>query len=96
MALTKREIINSVHEMLDISNHDCSRIVDSVFEIIKEELQSGKAVKISGFGQWNVLHKRARKGRNPQTGEAMTIGARNVVTFKVSQVMRNDIKGEKS
>lgn len=65
--------------------------VDSVFEIIKDELGKGKAVKISGFGKWTVKAKKKRKGRNPQTGEALTIDARKVVTFKPSQVLKATI-----
>ncbi|MDQ5986324.1 MAG: Integration host factor subunit alpha [Syntrophus sp. SKADARSKE-3] len=96
MALTKREIIKSIYENMDVPRHECSRIVESVFEIIKEELENGNMVKISGFGQWNVRQKRARKGRNPQTGEAMIIGERKVVTFKASQVLRDGFNGDKS
>jgi integration host factor subunit alpha len=96
MALTKRDIVNSIYDKMDIPRHECSRIVDSVFEIVKGELQDGNIVKISGFGQWNVRQKRARKGRNPQTGEAMIIDERKVVTFKVSQVLRDGFNGDES
>ena len=90
------EIINSIHEGMDIPKTECNRIFDSVFEIIKEELQSGNTVKISGFGQWNVRQKRARKGRNPQTGKAIIIDERKVVTFKVSHVLRDGFRSEES
>jgi integration host factor subunit alpha len=63
--------------------------VESLFEIIKDELAKGEKVMISGFGRWSVRQKRARKGRNPQTGEAMTIEARKVVTFKPSGMLRS-------
>lgn len=62
--------------------------IDGLFKIIKDELSHGKPVKISGFGKWTVLKKKARKGRNPQTGKEMTISARKVVTFKPSNVLR--------
>jgi integration host factor subunit alpha len=62
--------------------------VDALFEIIKNELSHGKPIKISGFGKWTVMEKKARNGRNPQTGKAMTITARKVVTFRPSYVLR--------
>jgi integration host factor subunit alpha len=96
MALTKKEIINTIHEEMNIPAPECSRIVDSVLDIIKDELVTGNNVKISGFGQWKVRQKRARKGRNPQTGEAITIDKRRVVTFTVSKVLRQCFMGDES
>ena len=91
MSMTKIDIINSAYENLGISKKDSVNAVDSVFEIIKDELDKGNAVKISGFGKWTVKAKKVRKGRNPQTGEALTINARKVVTFKPSQVLKASI-----
>jgi integration host factor subunit alpha len=68
--------------------------LESVFEIIKDELDKGKAVKISGFGKWTVKSKKKRNGRNPQTGEALTIDARKVITFKPSNVLKNAVNSE--
>ena len=85
MSLTKIEIIESAYEHLGIPKKDCIRIVDSLFEIIKDELGKGKDVMISGFGKWTVRAKKKRKGRNPQTGKEMMIDARKVVTFKPVQ-----------
>jgi integration host factor subunit alpha len=89
MSMTKIDIVNSVYENLDISKKDSIRIVESVFEIIKDELDKGKAVKISGFGKWTVKAKKKRRGRNPQTGKEMMIDARKVITFKPSNVLRD-------
>jgi integration host factor subunit alpha len=94
MSLTKIEIIESVYEHLGIPKKDCVRIIESVFEIIKDELDKGKAVKISGFGKWTVKSKKKRNGRNPQTGEALTIDARKVITFKPSNVLKNAVNSE--
>ncbi len=88
MSLTKIEIIDSVYEKLGIPRKECVRIVESLFEIIKDDLGNGNDVMISGFGKWTVKAKRKRKGRNPQTGEGLTIDARRVVTFKPSSVLR--------
>jgi integration host factor subunit alpha len=91
MTVTKIDIIESAYEQLDISKKDCVRIVDSFFDLIKDDLGKGKDVMISGFGKWTVKAKKKRRGRNPQTGEALTIDARRVVTFKPSAVLRNAI-----
>lgn len=91
MSLTKIEIIESVYEQLDIPKKDCIRIVESLFEIIKNDLGRGEAVMISGFGRWSVRAKKDRKGRNPKTGELLTIHARKVVTFKPSTVLKDAV-----
>ena len=91
MSLTKIDIIESAYKHLDIPKKDCVRIVESLFDIIKDELDKGNAVKISGFGKWTVKSKKERKGRNPQTGKEMTIDARKVVTFKPSNVLRDAV-----
>jgi len=91
MSLTKVDIIESIYEKLGIPKKDCVRIVESVFEIIKDDLDKGNDVMISGFGKWTVKAKKKRKGRNPQTGESLMIDARKVVTFKPSQVLRGSV-----
>jgi integration host factor subunit alpha len=89
MSLTKIDLIDSIYEHHDIPKKDCVRIVESVFEIIKDDLDKGNDVMISGFGKWTVKAKKERKGRNPKTGKEMMIDARRVVTFKPSLVLRN-------
>jgi integration host factor subunit alpha len=91
MSLTKIDIIDSVYEKLGIPRKECIQIVESVFEIIKDDLDKGHGVMISGFGKWTVKAKKKRKGRNPQTGEALMIDARKVVTFKPSSVLRDSV-----
>jgi integration host factor subunit alpha len=89
MSLTKIEIIDSIYEKLGIPKKECVRIVESVFEVIKDDLGKGNEVMISGFGKWTVKAKKERKGRNPKTGKAIMIDARKVVTFKPSTVLRD-------
>lgn len=91
MSLTKIDIVESIYEQIDIPKKDCVRIVDSVFDIIKDDLANGNAVRISGFGKWTVKSKKTRKGRNPQTGKELMIDARRVVTFKPSNVLRDAV-----
>ena len=91
MSLTKIDIIDSIYEKLGIPKKECVSIVESIFAIIKDDLDQGNDVMISGFGKWTVKTKKKRKGRNPQTGESLMIDARKVVTFKPSQVLRASV-----
>jgi integration host factor subunit alpha len=91
MSLTKVDIIESIYEKIGIPKKDCVSIVESVFEIIKDDLDKGNDVMISGFGKWTVKAKKKRKGRNPQTGKELMIDARKVVTFRPSQVLKGTV-----
>jgi len=91
MAITKIEIINMLYEHIGIPKAGCTSIVESFFDIIKSELEKGNPVMVSGFGKWTVKAKKARKGRNPQSGADLTIAARRVVTFKPSNVLRDAV-----
>jgi len=86
--MTKIDIIQNVYDKLGFSKKDAARIVESVFDIMKEELEKGEKIKISGFGNFVVKEKKARRGRNPQTGSEIEISPRRVLTFKSSQVLR--------
>ena len=89
MSLTKIDITEAVRDKFGMPKKECASIIESLFAIIKADLNNGNDVMISGFGKWTVLKKKARNGRNPKTGKAMTIAARKVVTFKSSKVLRN-------
>jgi len=91
MALTKNDIADSICKNTDFPKQDCLRVVESFFKIIKSELIKGNDVTISGFGKWSVKKKVARNGRNPQTGEKITIDARKVVTFRSAEKLRSEI-----
>ncbi|HNU84678.1 MAG: integration host factor subunit alpha [Pseudomonadota bacterium] len=86
--MTKIDIIQNVCDKLGFSKKDSARIVESVFDIMKDELARGQKVKISGFGNFVVKEKNSRRGRNPQTGAEIEISARRVLTFKSSQVLK--------
>lgn len=86
--MTKVDIIENIYEKVGFSKKEVAKIVESVFDIIKESLQKEEKIKISGFGNFMVRQKRSRKGRNPQTGSEIQITARRVLTFKPSQVLR--------
>lgn len=86
--MTKNDIVQNIYETLGYSKKDAAAIVESLFEILKTSLAKGEKVKISGFGNFNVKAKNPRRGRNPQTGDEISISARKVLTFKASQVLR--------
>jgi len=88
MVMTKFDIIRNVNEQLGFSKKDSTTIVESVLEIIKDSLARGEKIKISGFGNFVVKKKNARRGRNPQTGEEIEITSPKVLNFKASQVLR--------
>ena len=92
--MTKADIIEAVYEKVGgFSKKEAAEIVESVFNQIKETLERGEKIKISGFGNFIVREKKARIGRNPQTGEEITISARRVLTFKPSQVLKDALNG---
>ena len=86
--MTKADIVETIYGKVGFSRKESAEIVDLVFDLMKETLESGEKIKISGFGNFTIREKRSRKGRNPQTGEEIQISARRVLTFKPSQVLR--------
>ncbi|NWF55150.1 MAG: integration host factor subunit alpha [Syntrophaceae bacterium] len=86
--MTKADLVETIYEKIGFSRKESAEIVDLVFDLMKETLESGEKIKISGFGNFMVRQKRSRKGRNPQTGKEIQITARRVLSFKPSQVLR--------
>jgi integration host factor subunit alpha len=93
MTLTKDHLISSIQNHLGISKFESSRIIESVLETVKKALESGDDVLTSGLGKFSVRKKAARRGRNPATGEDLTLDARTVVMFKCSPVLREKVNG---
>jgi integration host factor subunit alpha len=95
--MTKADLVELIYERVGSSKKEAGEVVEAVFEIIRESLRRGEKVKISGFGSFAVNHKRARRGRNPQTGAPITIDSRCVLSFKPSQVLKERMSdGRKS
>jgi len=86
--MTKADLVETIYEKIGFSRKESAEIVDLVFDLMKETLEGGEKIKISGFGNFMVRQKRSRKGRNPQTGKEIQITARRVLSFKPSQVLR--------
>ena len=91
MTLTKFHLIDAIAQQNGYSRKKSTETVEITLELIKSTLESGKNVLISGFGKFCVKDKRERKGRNPATGEDMTLAPRRVVTFKCSGKLRDKI-----
>ncbi len=91
MTVTKAHIVEKLFNRANgkLTKTDCARIIETIFEIIKQTLENGEEVLISGFGKFSVRNKSQRRGRNPQTGEPMLLPPRRVVTFRCSGVLRN-------
>lgn len=89
--MTKADIVEKIYEKIGFSKKESAELVDKVFDIIKETLEEGEKIKIAGFGNFVVKEKADRRGRNPQTGEEITISARKILTFKPSQVLKSTL-----
>jgi integration host factor subunit alpha len=89
--MTKVDIVKNIYEKVGFSKKEVAKIVESIFDIIKEHLQKEDKIKISGFGNFVVRKKRARRGRNPQTGDDIEITSRRILTFKPSQVLKSSL-----
>ena len=93
--MTKAEIAALVHEHVGLSKKESGQIVDAVLDTIRRSLEHGEDVKLSGFGHFMVRSKHARRGRNPKTGDEITISPRHVVTFRASNLLKKKVGGAK-
>ena len=92
MALTKSDIVASIHD-LGLTKKKSVEVIERLLEIIKRSLESSEDVLVSGFGKFCVKDKAKRRGRNPATGEDLMLRGRRVVTFKCSGKLRHKIDG---
>ena len=88
MALTKADIAEHLFTQLGRSKREAKDMVEAFFEEIRQALERGEQVKISGFGNFDLREKNQRPGRNPKTGEDIPISARRVVTFRPGQKLK--------
>lgn len=93
MALTKNDIVTSIHE-LGFTKKKSVEVIETLLEIIKSTLEKGEDVLVSGFGKFCVKYKKQRRGRNPATGDDLMLKERKVVTFKCSGKLRDKINGQ--
>ncbi|MCU0561601.1 MAG: integration host factor subunit alpha [Desulfobacterales bacterium] len=93
MAVTKDDIVARIHEV-GFTKKQSVDLVETLIEIIKRNLEKGEDVLVSGFGKFCVKSKKERRGRNPATGDDLTLRGRRVITFKCSGKLRNKINSE--
>jgi len=94
--LTKAELIDAVYEDCSVEKGRATEIVEDLIELIKKGLETDRKVMISGFGVFEVKSKTARQGRNPQTGDRITLTSRNVVRFKPSQILLDAVNNREN
>ncbi|APR94427.1 transcriptional regulator [Pandoraea thiooxydans] len=90
--LTKAELAELLFEQVGLNKREAKDMVEAFFEVIRDALESGDSVKLSGFGNFQLRDKPQRPGRNPKTGEAIPIAARRVVTFHASQKLKSMVE----
>ncbi len=91
MTLTKANIVDTIHDELGFPKNRSAELIEILLEQIKNTLDNGQDVLISGFGKFCVKEKKARRGRNPATGDDMMLTSRKVVTFRCSPMLRKII-----
>lgn len=91
--MVKGDIVGKVQEKLNLTSKQAGEIVDTVFEMMKEVLVAGHDLKIKGFGNFTTKDRPARKGRNPQNGEEITIAAARTLGFKPGKALKDGING---
>lgn len=89
--MNKAQLVQRVAEQTGITKREAGRVVDAVFESIRSSLKAGRKVSLVGFGSFEVRQRRARQGRNPQTGQSLKIGARRVPVFKAGRPLRDAV-----
>jgi integration host factor subunit alpha len=92
--LTKAELAEMLFDHLGLNKRESKDMVEAFFDILHDALVKGDDVKLSGFGNFNIRRKAPRPGRNPRTGEAIPIKARNVVTFHASHKLKGLVQGD--
>ena len=88
----KAELVDRVAKKTQLTKKDVSAAVDALFETIQEALKAGEKVQVIGFGNFEVRHRAARKGRNPQTGKEIKIKASKVPAFKAGKALKDAVK----
>jgi DNA-binding protein HU-beta len=89
---SKTEFVDKVAAESGLSKKDANAAVDAVLSAIEKELQSGEEVSFTGFGKFHVAERGAREGRNPRTGETMTIAASRVPRFTAGSGLKKAVK----
>ncbi len=93
-ALSKADIVEAVYEKTDKNRAEVKQIIENLLVLMKQSVKRDHALLLSGFGKFEAYEKNARKGRNPQTEETITLPPRKVVVFRLSRKFRAELNGE--
>ena len=91
--VTRADLSEAVYQEVGLSRNESADLVESILQMISDELVKGESVKVSSFGSFLVRQKVGRMGRNPRTGEEVPIGPRRVLVFRPSQVLKSIVAG---
>jgi len=91
--MTKADIVEQIHSNLGLTKKDIAKVVDEVFNTVRDQILDKSNVKISGFGNFEVKKRGRRIGRNPKTGVETVIEPRTVVVFRPSQIFKDEVNG---
>ena len=92
MTITKNSLVEVIHDEVGLNKREAKEFIEEFFEMIKNALEEGNDIKFSGFGNFILREKVARPGRNPKTGENVTISERRVVTFKSGLKLKSKLE----
>ena len=92
MTITKDSLVEMVHNEIGLNKREAKELIECFFEEIKKTLENGNDIKLSGFGNFMLRDKLPRPGRNPKTGEEVTISSRRVVTFKSGLKLKSKLE----
>ena len=94
--ITKATLANTLFDQLGLNKREAKEFVELFFEQIRQALEIGESVKLSGYGGFTIREKNSRPGRNPKTGEEVPVSARRVVTYRASQKVKEQISDNTS
>ncbi len=89
--MKKADLVEAIAKQTGLTKADANRALEATFEVITKALKKGERVPVAGFGTFNVSKRKAREGRNPQTGAAVKIPARKAVTFKAGTALKEAV-----
>lgn len=89
--MNKQDLIDAIAGASDISKASATRALDALFDNVTKSLQKGEAVMLIGFGTFDISARKARTGRNPQTGQPIQIPASKVVRFKAGKALKDQV-----
>lgn len=92
--MNKSELVAAMAEKTELSKKDAEKALKALVDVVTEELTKGEKIQLVGFGTFDIAERAAREGRNPQTGETMTIAASKAPRFKAGKALKDAVNGK--